>query len=80
MNYKAQKFFAIIILTILLIVSSSSYYGIKGIDNLAYVLAIGLDIGKDNNLKLSLQMSVPNGEESSSSSSSQSSSSVVNSI
>lgn len=80
MNYKAQKFFAIIILTILLIVSSSSYYGIKGIDNLAYVVAIGLDIGKENNLKLSLQMSVPNGEESSSSSSSQSSSSVVNSI
>lgn len=80
MNYKVQKFFAIFILTVLLIVSSSSYYSIKGIDNLAYVVAIGLDVGKDNNLKLSLQLSVPNGGEGGSSSSSQSSSAVVNSI
>ena len=80
MNHKVEKFFAILILTVLLIVSSSSYYGIKGIDNLAYVIAIGLDVGKDNNLKLSLQLSVPNGDENSSSSSSQSSSAVVNSI
>ena len=80
MNYKVQKFFAIFILTILLIVSSSSYYSIKGIDNLAYVVAIGLDVGKDNNLKLSLQLSVPNSGEGRASSSSQSSSAVVNSI
>lgn len=80
MNYKVQKFFAILILTILLLVSSSNYYGIKGIDNLAYVVAIGLDVGKDNKLKLSLQLSVPNGGENGSSSSSQSSSAVVNSI
>ncbi len=80
MNYKVQKFFAILILTILLLVSSSNYYGIKGIDNLAYVIAIGLDVGKNNELKLSLQLSVPNGGENGSSSSSQSSSVVVNSI
>ncbi len=80
MNHKVQKFFAILILTILLIVSSSSYYGIKGIDNLAYVVAIGLDVGKDNKLKLSLQISVHQSNENGSSSSSQSSSAVVNSI
>ena len=80
MNYKVQKFSAIFILTVLLIVASSSYYGIQGIDNLAYVVAIGLDVGKDNALKLSLQISVPNGGEGGSSSSSQSSSAVVNSI
>lgn len=80
MNYKIQKFFAIFILTVLLIVASSSYYGIQGIDNLAYVLAIGLDVGDDNNLKLSLQISVPSSSDGSSSGSAQSSSSVVNSI
>ena len=80
MNYKVQKFFAIFILAVLLVVASSSYYGIQGIDNLAYVVAIGLDAGKDNNIKLSLQISVPNGGEGGSSSSSQSSSSLVNTI
>lgn len=80
MNHKVQKFFAIFILTILLLVSSSSYYGIKGIDNLAYVVAIGLDVGKDDELKLSLQISLPSSGENNSSSSSQSSSVIVNSI
>ena len=80
MNHKVQKFFAIFILAVLLVVASSSYYGIQGIDNLAYVVAIGLDVGTDNNLKLSLQISIPTAGESSSSSSSQSSSAIVNSI
>lgn len=80
MNYKVRKVFAIIILTLLLVISSTSYYGIKGIDNLAYVVAIGLDVGEDENLKLSLQISVPNNGEAGSSSSSQSSSVVVDSI
>ena len=80
MNYKVQKFFAILILTVLLIVASSSYYGIQGIDNLAYVVAIGLDVSDDNNLKLSLQISVPSSGKEGASSSAQSSSSVVNSI
>lgn len=80
MNYKVQKFFAIFILAVLLVVASTSYYGIQGIDNLAYVVAIGLDAGKGNNIKLSLQISVPNGGEGGSSSSSQSSSALVNTI
>ncbi len=80
MNHKVQKFFAIFILTVLLIVSSFSYYGIQSIDDLAYVVAIGLDVGDDNNLKLSLQFSVSSDGENSSGSSSQSSSSIVNTI
>ena len=80
MNHKARKIFAIIILTILFIVSSTKYYGIKGIDNLAYVVAIGLDVGDTDTLKLSLQISVPNNGEAGSSSSSQSSSVVVHTI
>ena len=78
MNPKVRKFFAILLLTIMLIISSTNYYGIKGIDNLAYVVALGLDVGEQEELKLSLQISIPTSE--SSSSSSQSSSVVVDSI
>ena len=80
MSNKVRKFFAVIILTIMLIISSTNYYGIKGIDNLAYVVALGLDVGKDEALELSLQISVPNNGEAGSSGSSQSSSVVINSI
>lgn len=80
MNFKVRKVFAIFILAILLIISSSSYYGIKGIDNLAYVVAICLDVGDNEDLNLSLQISIPNSGNGSSSDSSQSSSVVVNSI
>ena len=80
MKFKIRKIFAILILVLLLIISSANYYGIKGIDNLAYVVAIGLDIGDEENLRLSLQISVPSSDDSSSSSSSQSSSVVINSI
>ncbi|MFR8103671.1 MAG: Ger(x)C family spore germination protein [Clostridia bacterium] len=51
------------------------------IDDLAYVVALGLDIGESNNLKLSFQVSIPSsGGDSGQSSSSQSSDSVINSI
>ncbi len=80
MKFRIRKVFAVFIMVLLLIISSSKYYGIKGIDNLAYVVAIGLDIGDKENLKLSLQISLPNSEGGSSSNSAQSSSVVVNSI
>lgn len=81
MNNKARKVFAIVILTVMLIISSANYYGIKGIDNLAYVVAIGIDKGDNEQLKLSLQISLPGGsEDSESGSSSQSSSMVIDSI
>lgn len=79
MKFKIRKIFAVIILTLLLVISSVSYYGIKGIDDLAYVVAIGLDVGDSDTLKMSLQISVPNDGDSSGSSS-QSSSVIVNSI
>lgn len=79
MNNKARKFFAVIILVLLLIISSTNYYGIKGIDNLAYVVAIGLDVGEKDTLNLSLQISMPTTAEGGSSSS-QSSSAIVDSI
>lgn len=79
MNYKVRKAFAIFILTLLILVATTSYYGIRGIDNLAYVVAIGIDVGTNENLLLSLQISLPNGGESSGSSS-QSTSVVVESV
>lgn len=80
MNDKVRKIIAIILFTLLLVISSTNYYGIKGIDNLAYVVAMGLDIGDNENLKLSLQISLPNSSDGGSSSSSQSSSVVVDTI
>ena len=58
MNNKVRKFFAILLIVLLLLISSANYYGIKGIDNLAYVVAIGLDVGKNDALNLSLQISM----------------------
>lgn len=80
MNDKVRKIIAIILFAPLLVISSTNYYGIKGIDNLAYVVAMGLDIGDNENLKLSLQISLPNSSDGGSSSSSQSSSVVVDTI
>ena len=79
MNYKVRKVFAIFILALLILIASTNYYGIRGIDNLAYVVAIGIDVGTNENLLLSLQISLPNSGESSGSSS-QSSSVVVESV
>lgn len=80
MNYKVQKIFAIFILVLLILVASTSYYGVRGIDNLAYVVAIGIDVGTNDNLLLSLQISLPNNSGSESSDSSQSSSVVIDSV
>lgn len=77
MNYKVRKIFAILILTILFLVATTSYYGIRGIDNLAYVVAMGIDVGKDENLLISLQISLPGGSSSESGGSSSQSTSVV---
>ena len=61
---------------------SLSFFGAfnaKNIDNLAYVVALGLDVGETNNLKLSLQIAIPS-DSSSMSGSEQSSDSIVNSV
>lgn len=69
-----------LILTICLF-SLSGCYNLYNIDHLAYAVAIGLDVGKNNELKISFQLSVPgNSSNSGSSSSSQSDNSVVNTI
>src|SRR5574344_3057484 len=73
----------ILIIFLILIIISFSLSGCstsrKSINDLAYVIAIGLDIGETNELKLSFQISKTN-NSSSSSGSSQSSDSIVNSV
>lgn len=73
------KYLSILLLLIILIFSISGSYSYKNIDNLAYVVALGIDKGTSNTLKLTIQLSKPTSSESSSSSS-QSTSSVINSV
>lgn len=80
------KKLAIVFVVIAIIVFSlSGGYSTHNIDNLSYVVGLGIDVGTNNNLELSLQLSKPGGSsssggESGGGSSSQSSSNVVNSI
>lgn len=52
----------IIILAIFVIVFALAVpFSTRNIDKLAYVIALGLDIGQNNNLKLTIQLSKPSG-------------------
>lgn len=56
--------------------------GVNSIDELAYVVAIGFDVGENSDLKISFQINMPTSakEQSSGSESSESSSSVINTV
>ena len=56
MNKIIKNLFILILIIIFLIAFSSSYLSLS-IDNLAYVLVIGIDKGEDNNLEVSFQFS-----------------------
>ena len=72
---------AVIILFLISFIFNNSY-SLQNIDNLAYVVALGLDTSENNNYKLTIQLAKPNNilSSSSSSSSEQSSSSVITSV
>lgn len=86
MNLTNFKKIAIILaIIIILVFSLSGGYNTHNIDELSYVVAIGLDVGINNNLKLSIQLAKPGGSSDSNSSSSggsssQSSSNIINSV
>lgn len=73
------KYVCLFLLFSILLISLSGCYNIYNIDHLAYAVALGIDFGENNKLKISFQLSIPGGD-SGSSSSSQSDSSIVNSI
>ena len=66
MNNKLNILFVIIILVSFTI---SGYYSKQDINDLAYVVAIGIDKGENNDLKISFQLSIPSKNASSSESS-----------
>lgn len=56
MNKIVKNIFIFILIVLFVMAFSSSYLSLS-IDNLAYVLVIGIDKGKDNNLEVSFQFS-----------------------
>lgn len=60
--------FLIFCIISILIFSLSGCYSVQSIDDLAYVVALGIDLGKNNNLELTVKLTFPNSADSSSSS------------
>lgn len=76
---KIKKLLCLFLIITVLAFSLSGCFNSQNIDHLAYVVAIGFDIGENNKLKLSFQVSIPS-NSSDGGSSSQSNSSVVTAI
>lgn len=71
------KYFIIILILLFSLLFLSGCYDSNGIETLAYAVAIGIDKGTENTLKLTMQFVVPTSSDSSSSSSQASSSTTV---
>lgn len=79
MKERFKHILILLLVIALLLFTLSGWYSEQNIDHLAYVVALGFDVGTDNKLKLSFQISVPGSSEESSGSS-QSDSSIVTTI
>lgn len=79
MSRNLIKYIALFIIFITLVFVFHDYQSVYNIDHLAYAVALGIDVGENNKIKLSFQLSIPGGE-SGGSGSSQSDSTVVNSV
>ncbi|MGN1326671.1 MAG: hypothetical protein ACI4VQ_01090, partial [Clostridia bacterium] len=73
-----KKIIYLILAIFIVLFALSGVYSTRNIDNLAYIIAIGLDVGDNNTLKLSIQLSKP--VESSGTSSTGDSKSIINSV
>ncbi len=68
---KLRKFllyFLVFCIISILVFSLSGCYSTQSIDDLAYVVALGIDLGKSNNLELTIQLTFPNSSDSTSTS------------
>jgi len=65
---KYFKFIIVVILVIVIAIPFVSSYSVQSIDDLAYLVALGIDVGESNTLKVTFQFTMPNstGENSSS--------------
>lgn len=71
------KYIFLILILLLSLFCLSGCYDARGVETLAYAVAIGIDKGADDTIRLSLQFAVPTSSDSSSSSSQTSSSTVI---
>ncbi len=55
-----KKLTIILILTVYCLFTLTKCYSAKGLETLAYVVALGIDKGENDKIKLSLQFAVPN--------------------
>lgn len=58
------KQYLLIFLLSLLLFSLTGCYDARGVESLSYAVAIGLDKGENNLIRLSLQFAAPNSENS----------------
>ncbi len=77
---KSKKILIIMLLIILILFYISNIRSIYTIDDMAYVIALGLDNGDNNNLELTLQIALHSSSDSKGSSSSQSSSTLTSTV
>lgn len=53
------KYIAIIIVTIIISIGFTGSHSVQSVDDLAYVIAIGIDVGDKENLKVTFQFNMP---------------------
>lgn len=80
MNKLYKKYIKLFIILTICIISLTGCYNQHSIDDLAYVVAIGIDVGTSNTLKVSFQIANTNSSGDKNSSNSQASESVISSI
>lgn len=78
MSKTFKRYLSLFLILTVCTFSLSGCFNYANIDRLAYVVALGIDVGSHNNLKLSFQVSIPGGK--SEGESSQTDTSIVNSI
>ena len=71
------KYVFLILILLFSLVCLSGCYDSRGIETLAYVVALGIDKSDNNTIRLTLQFAVPTSSDSSSSSSQSSSSTII---
>ncbi len=79
---KARNFLIILLIIVIIFFTISNGSSVSSIDELAYVVAIGFDVGKSEDLSITFQINMPSSskEQSSGDSSSEGPSSVINTV
>ena len=57
---KTIRYFSFVLVLIILLITIGKYNSIQSMDDLAYVVALGIDVGTNNRLKVTFQFTMPN--------------------